>query len=255
MAVAIRREVDERFDGDLSKAAEAAGLSTSTLKRLAAGRSKRITTPTLRGLHTLLPRNQDQWGSFVYDGQSLLRIRDYHRWQILTSGYLSGRLPISGFDASHQGYDHNHLTRDRVILLNRIATTSPEVATGLLALSQSGRYFIGRIEVAALRIIEPLCQAVSSGQVERKHDELSDDEFRRFVKAGFDRELILLDRDSDVGRLQHLADLKTDEPREPRGVARALLDLIDGQHSIAQTTTPTDTASPLVRLAKTRLSP
>jgi hypothetical protein len=222
LAAEIRRQVDRDFEGNLSRAATTVGLPTSTLSRLANGRSTRISNITLRGLHSLLRTDRDRWGSFIYAGDALLRLRDYHVWQVSTSAYLNGKLPVSGFEQRHAAFDHNRLMVDRMRLLNRIAMICPEISSGLLALSRSGQYFVDRIELAALRIIDPLCQRAFSGQVEIHHSELSDDEFRRFVKAGFDRELILLDRESDVARIQTPISVKFDENKEPSGVAKAL---------------------------------
>lgn len=61
-----------------------------------------------------------------------------------------------------------------------------------------------RIEMARSRVVEPLVEAAEGGFIERDVTELEPDELRRFVKAGFDRERILLNRAANFIRAQQV---------------------------------------------------
>lgn len=81
-----------------------------------------------------------------------------------------------------------------------------------------------RIVVAILRVFEPLLAVQESGWVERRGDELSDKEFSEFVRKGWDREVILLNRDSDLARMQRasqpLSELDQDQIFKAMGWTR-----------------------------------
>jgi hypothetical protein len=59
-----------------------------------------------------------------------------------------------------------------------------------------------RARIAFYRILEPLLEARESGFVERSWDELDRSELSRFIRAGMEREKILLRRSADTQRAQ-----------------------------------------------------
>lgn len=61
-----------------------------------------------------------------------------------------------------------------------------------------------RYQLALYRVLEPFGSADDTAGFEVRFDELSDEDFRRFVKYGLERELILLDRAPDVQRAQQI---------------------------------------------------
>lgn len=62
-----------------------------------------------------------------------------------------------------------------------------------------------RVIVAVWRTIEPLLAARETGFIERTWEEMTDAQLRRFVRAGLEREMILLDRSPDVQRAQEFS--------------------------------------------------
>jgi hypothetical protein len=71
-----------------------------------------------------------------------------------------------------------------------------------------------RFSLALYRVFEPLLDSAASGWIERRGNELSRREFGQFVNAGWRREAILLDRVSDVRRVDRLQlGLHEDDPR------------------------------------------
>src|SRR2546430_16840820 len=65
--------------------------------------------------------------------------------------------------------------------------------------------FRSRGDLAYVRILAPLLDATDSGLIERRWQELTDRELRRFVEAGMERERIMLDRSPDLQRAQEMA--------------------------------------------------
>jgi predicted XRE-type DNA-binding protein len=61
-----------------------------------------------------------------------------------------------------------------------------------------------RFQLALYRALDALLHYEDSGGIERDWRELSDEEFRRFVRLGLERELILLNRAPDVQRAQRV---------------------------------------------------
>lgn len=58
-----------------------------------------------------------------------------------------------------------------------------------------------RVELALYRIVEPLVECRIAGPVERSTGELSPAELRSFIRAGIQRELILMRREQSLARL------------------------------------------------------
>lgn len=204
LAAEIRRQVAQSYGGNVSRAADAVGLSQSTLSGLVRGSRRRVTLRTFVALYKLLPDNRAKWGSWVLPTESQLALAAYMFWlrqwfnrvqeekgagESVTTGVpgLTWRGVASEWDA----------------VLDRVAAVTPEVVRSLANLAKDRRFFTDRVALVILRILEPLIDSHSSGGIERHHTELSDDELAKFVRAGLDREMILLlGREGDIERAQ-----------------------------------------------------
>lgn len=99
------------------------------------------------------------------------------------------------------------------MLFDRVRQVCPETLNDLTALASDRRFLTDRLALALFRTLEPLLDSHASGGIERHHSELDDQELRKFVRAGFDREMILLlARPGDIERAQAV---------EPLSVGRA----------------------------------
>jgi hypothetical protein len=94
-------------------------------------------------------------------------------------------------------------SQDRLVneLFERVANEVPDVQTDWAkhALQREG-IKDERRWLALWRVLAPLADATWAGGIERTHDELSTEEFQRFVRLGWEREKLLLRRDADVVR-------------------------------------------------------
>jgi hypothetical protein len=79
-----------------------------------------------------------------------------------------------------------------------------------------------RLLVAALRCIEPLLDSPHAAFIERDVDELSDPELERFIKAGVERERILLSRSPQTKRAQEAHLVRGHERTTPAGAKELL---------------------------------
>lgn len=61
-------------------------------------------------------------------------------------------------------------------------------------------------ELAYMRIVAPLLDCRESGCIERRWEEMSDKELRRFIEAGLEREKLLLDRPPELQQAQRNAE-------------------------------------------------
>lgn len=90
-------------------------------------------------------------------------------------------------------------------LRETVAAKFPEIISRFDDLLERRRHFQLRGELAYVRILAPLLDSAESGLIERRWQEMSDSELRRFVQAGIERESILLDRPPDLQRAQEVA--------------------------------------------------
>jgi hypothetical protein len=88
-------------------------------------------------------------------------------------------------------------------LIARTNAVAPDVFVDLFALVSTRQYAQARHRLAILRTFEPLLAYPVAGGVELHPDELSDADFGDFVRAGYKRERILIQRDADVARAQN----------------------------------------------------
>lgn len=87
----------------------------------------------------------------------------------------------------------------------RMREVAPEPLAQFEARAQRLGHDPYRVEVALVRIAEPLVECEESGGMERHFRDLSDDELRRYVTAALRAESILLDRPSVLHKAQALA--------------------------------------------------
>jgi len=73
------------------------------------------------------------------------------------------------------------------------------------ALEQSG-HTLARTMIARYRLVEPLLEAPESAFTERPWQELSTSEMRAYLRAGVEREMILLSRPDDAAQMQRVID-------------------------------------------------
>ena len=69
-----------------------------------------------------------------------------------------------------------------------------------------GKFDDRRRNIALMRIVGPLLDASDTAYIERRWNELTNDELRQFIHAGIRREVILLRRSPDAQRAQEIAD-------------------------------------------------
>ena len=69
-------------------------------------------------------------------------------------------------------------------------------------------HFTARARLAELRVVAPLLDHGETEGIERRESELSQRELVQFIKAGIRREMILLNRETDIRRAQeHTVDI------------------------------------------------
>lgn len=200
----IRRQIARLHGGSSAKAAVAVGMPKSTLDALVAGSRQRVTLRTFVALGQLLPENRAMWGSLILPKDGQFAFVAYKLW--IRSWFNRMREEKGAGEAVTVGVPGlvwRGLEHERNVLLDRVRRVAPEVLNDLYALANDRRFLVDRLALALFRTLEPLLDAHSSGGVERHHSELDDQELRKFVKAGFDREMILLlPRSGDVERAQ-----------------------------------------------------
>lgn len=201
LAAEITRQVGR---GSLARAAAAVGMSRQTLHRLAAGRAARITVRTLEQLEQLLPESGLKWAKYILSPDGHQAFVAYVLWLRSSFDQLRrDRGAGSAIEVVHEEAEWRGRSAEWADLVERARRATPDVFTALDAL-MNDRNFVGdRIQVGLGRILEPLLESYASGGIERYHGTLSDDELADFVRAGFLRETILLNRDNDLARAQH----------------------------------------------------
>ena len=131
-------------------------------------------------------------------------------------------------------------------LLKRAKRVAPDAFTTLDALASERRFLVDRIQLAVLRMLEPLLESFASGGIERHHRTLTDDDLADFVRAGLRREVVLLSRENDLARVQH-ARKKAHLPslnEIPNAILDSLDDLIPGRSADSE---PREALSHLIR--------
>jgi hypothetical protein len=218
LASAITETIREKFDGNQTAAAKSVSIPRTTLLRLAKSTDRhssksgtRVSIDVWRKLEVFLSGRRELDWIFLTD-EAGERLRRYSTWLRRKTDIPTGEFR----------YPAAELLR----ILERIKKEVPAVATALLRwldsheiayrawiealggrLSPEKRYPTGgirpiRCEVMILRMLDPLLQWDASGRIERSADELSSEEFRRFIDQSWRREEITLNREGDTARAQ-----------------------------------------------------
>jgi hypothetical protein len=246
LARLLKDAVDRRYKGNLNLAARESGIPQPTLHRwlnekVANGERDKLRLIHRRhvaGIFTLI--GDVAAALFIHPSGAYAKTL-YVRWMDETIGQLLGlkvdadvlrgspEAPWTGRQAEFQ------------TILKRIQTQAPDVGGAINRVGSrltfvndeckeilatvgkilprmkndaAGNYVDpARFAVAVYRMLDPLLSSAASGWVERRHLELSPDEFRQFVSAGWRRETIMLNRKDDALRLQRLRFDIDDDPR------------------------------------------
>lgn len=155
-------------------------------------------------LGNLLPDDRARWGSVILPKDAQYAFVAYKLW---IHGWLNRVREEKGagqaVTVGVPGLVWRGFAVEWNVLLDRVRRVTPDVLNDLNALANDRRYMTDRLALALFRTLEPLLDAHSSGGIERHHSELDDQELRRFVRAGFEREMILLlARPGDIERAQ-----------------------------------------------------
>jgi hypothetical protein len=206
----LQREVDRRFGGNKSAAADAAGLKQPHFTRLLAGKYEAITVPTGRALRDFLPEDRLEtfYNLIMGEGARSLLASLYRDWiKEATNRAHWAAVPMlfkSEDDEIHFVDDLDALFWNRfgfhVEMLKECFLRFPSYLAPLNKAIEEGGYSLARKSVSLARIFEPLLDHYNSGFVERGWHELSDDEKMAFLDASVRREVILLDRDPTPAR-------------------------------------------------------
>ena len=200
LAAALDLEIKKRFGGVLAKAARKSGLPESTLRRLAKGRGASVREGVYRRLTRLLERDREFWTRVLFGEVGRKRFALYHAWIRHTRRRIVAE---TGLDRAASDLlvpqEPHYRSQEREVLWALIAELVPGVRDEI---EEMGReHSDERIALAIDRIVEPLLDPRRSGYVELHWSELSPRKFVEFVRCGWKRERMLLDRVDDLRRI------------------------------------------------------
>lgn len=220
LAAEIRREIDKRHAGNVSRAADAAGMSQSTLQRLVTGQAKRISADTLSRLHAFLPGEGRGWGRMLVAQPTTDAMIAYSSWMdsVRQQMFEDNVLPSQAIGP----LEWRGTEKELHALVTRSRSVAPDAFLDWEAQMHSSSLFKQRPLIALLRIFEPLLHYGDTSGIERHWLELADDELADFVRAGMRRELILLARDADFTRAERAAEKPLELPTIGKALGREL---------------------------------
>jgi hypothetical protein len=203
----INRAIEKRALGNLSAAARLARIGQPELHRLAHGQIGSISRRTIAALRRLVPadRRHHLEEALVSPEASEL-LRAYDTW---TSDWKERFLERKDLGDTYVGRAIQRLPGWELL---RVLEVEHVLATARTEFPDEFRAFESflvkqqasgtRARIAFYRILEPLFEGRESGFVERSWDELDRSELSRFIRAGMEREKILLRRSADTQRAQ-----------------------------------------------------
>lgn len=234
LAEEIQSVIRTVHGNSLNAAARAIGISEPTLRRYARKKARRIKLDTLAHLARLFPPGRGALRQSVFGDATMDAVLAYVFWlQSLTKNIITPRpLVVPPLAYGARTWDGAELELEKLVV--RTKAVAPDVIADFIALVYTRQHAEDRHRLAMLRTFEPLLAYPVTGGVERHPDELSDDDFAAFVRAGLAREKILLQRDADIARAQDavrrplptvspltIGDrLKRDTPNTPRSMVR-----------------------------------
>ena len=215
LAGTVRDAIVRRYGGNRNRAAIAVGIPHTTLKGYEEQRTAAVRHETLDKLRRLVGSTQsalldsalltlgaravlveyDEWlqsETEVAEGGAKQTARDLLAVDV-DGGPLSARMGLLQWDAR---------TGETEQLLKELERRHADLWAPLKRKLQQRGHFKPRAQLAFYRVIAPLLSGRDAGGIERDHLELSRKELRQFIRAGVQREVILLDRENDVRRAQ-----------------------------------------------------
>jgi hypothetical protein len=135
----------------------------------------------------------------VYDRWVSREIRALHFGNVLNFRILAARDDRERESDLAAGFDRaTALTKLADRLQKRFPTAWRPLTNHLVRRG----HFTARARLAQLRVVAPLLDHRDTSGIERGESELSQRELVQFIKAGVKREMILLDRETDIRRAQ-----------------------------------------------------
>ena len=206
----ISSAIEHKANGNTSAAARVARMRQPELHRLKNGQIGSIGRKAIEGLHRLVPpHRRAALQACLVSPAALEFIHANESWstqsrrRFLERGGL-GDTPAGRAVQSVLGWEFQRgLERDHLLRLCR--EEFPDLFERFERFLQQYAHSASRAKIAFDRILEPLLESRESGFVERSWEELTTAELRRDVKAGMDRERILLRRSPDLQRAQQQA--------------------------------------------------
>ena len=203
----INRAIEQRAFGNLSAAARLARMKQPELHRLAHGQIGSIGRRTIAALLRLVAadrRHRLEEALISPEASELLRA--YDTW---INGWSERFLERKDLGDTYVGRAIQRLPGwelQRVLEADHLLATAREECAGELRAFESflvkQQASAKRAKIAFYRILEPLLESRESGFVERSWEELDRSELSRFIRAGIEREKILLRRSADTQRAQ-----------------------------------------------------
>lgn len=211
IAAAIGVVIERDFGGSVSKAAEKIEIERSLLNRLRDGAARSLSRRDVGRLRKALPR--EDFAEIEHAivnrraGEALAafdaRVRSEQEWML--SRDTPTDTEVGRAIASVVGWETQRLLEYHY-LVDAIRTRFPSLVTGFDRWLLQRQHSRSRGELAYTRILGPLLNGRESGCIERRWEEMSERELSRFIKAGVEREKILLDRPPDLQRAQQNAE-------------------------------------------------
>jgi hypothetical protein len=217
--IAIKREalsallttmVGDTYAGNASAAAKAARIKQQTFSALVHRERDAVYARTYDALINFAgPRRDDMEACFLNPAASALlaiesRLSE-ERWEAyLTRGFHFADEALLG-KALREEKTRRANAFDGLVehVRRKYASYCNAFERDIVALGHSE----AQIRTGYLEILDPLLPEVSSGGIARSWDELSEDDFREFLEAGFKRQRILLRRSPDRSRAQQRAEI------------------------------------------------
>lgn len=224
LAALLLETIKARFGGSQNAAARSVALSRTVLDRLCSGTAASARHQTVESLRRLLRRDQyAKLNAVLLSPETRERLRDFDQWiyaasQCEACGPLRA-LARTEFETASELDDMSDLMDPRsqygagspvtladdrwryaLKLIRELRRDFVDVWRPLDRRLETRRHLNPRATLAFLRVVSPLLGWLDTGGIERAPAEMTDMELRRFLRAGIQRECILLDRESDVRR-------------------------------------------------------
>lgn len=224
LAKTVRDAIDRRHGGNRNRAAVAIGIPHTTLKGYEEKRTAAVRHETFERLHKLVgPAHSASLDSALLTPTAREILDAFDDWlhsetDVAETGarYTARELLSTVVDGDPRSQRANLFEWDARVgetedLLSELRRRYPALWAPLNRKLLQRGHFRPRAALAFYRVVAPLLHSRDTEGVERDITELHPTELRRFLRAGIQREIILLDRDNDVRRAQLLG---TEQGRE-----------------------------------------